>query len=469
MRLVNTQQGPALTIHTERPRNYAYSPGDWIKGKVSRLEKIMVLDAELTIQFNGMSAVATNAFTRGFNVKRLSGQSEMLSCSRFDFFTDGQHETWQRLHAGPMRVDGGPNDLVTWDFCIQIPYTTGIDTRDPEYQMRPSYLSLEPGQVRQHHLPATCEPVDVNAQVAYYLSAQLTYTDYGRKQYDTATFEILVKSGMRADLISENNPKMKGWMRTVTGYSLVPGMSSFVSLKHKTKQFMGSSRVPKLTYEVAFSMPGTLQLNHPDYLPFLIRLRTDAKQTADILQDVPMEATIKNIRMTLVKVTEIIAGAPADWHEAKSYGIGEIPMDLGLGNIFDWASERPTMYISQTAAPFNVGKHFALRLQPDGLYSGKTRLTELRPPIEPAFVTYNLKVSYKIKYEVDIEVEGEATNITEESKVDMIAPQGEALPPLKATALRASGIGAAYDDFTPENDPAYDEGTFLAPGAWARV
>lgn len=464
MRLVNSYESPALAIYTELPRTHAYNPGDWITGRVSRLDKIVVPDAELTIQFNGMTAVATNAFARGYDIKRPSHQSEFLSSTRFDFFTDGRDETcrqtFRRLHAGPLRVDGGPNTGATWEFRVQIPYTTGIDTRDPNIHARPSYLSLAPDEVQRHRLPATSEPFVLNAQVGYHLCAQLTYTDYGKRQCDGSILEILVKSGNKPDLISNNNSKTKGWMKTASSYTMAHGMSSGSSFKQRTKQFLKTSTVPKLTYEIAFSMPGTLQLHHPDYLPFSIRLRTNVGETSGSLRDVPILATITDMRLTLIKITEIVAGAPADWHEAKSHGYDEISMDLGLRRIFERPSEHLKLQITPTATPLHIGKLFALRLQPDGLYSGKLRLGELAliPPIEPAFVTYNLKAHYKIKYEVDIDVAGEVTTVSEATKVDMIAPVGEGLAPVAGPAYTADGLGNAYDEFSSDYaDPAYDE------------
>lgn len=392
-----------LALYPADDRWHAHSPGDYICGKVTRFEKLVSPEATLVVAIRAKST----AYTTG------SGQATTRHSSEFTFFTNNQYNPQQIVHEGPMHVEQGPSNGLNWEFCIQLPKTTGLSWPAHKWKyMKASYLPITPEEIAEHALPPSFDTDTTTTD--YYLEAILEYKAHGKTKRVTSRVPIYVRAESLVGPITEFNIKDKRFRLDARHYNLMPGVSrDQLSFKQKTKALFGTSSVPSLRLQVDFSMPRVLQLGHPGCIPLKLQIRKEAAGTTEALNDIRHKVTITSVRIICKELYEAMASQYDTDYNWRS-------RDLGLETVFN-ALTAPLEVETYPGAPeLNLGAKLNLRLQTGGLYKGSTPLPMIHQRLTPSFTTYNIKVKNEFKYRVALEIGGHKEEFEDQVEVTLL-------------------------------------------------
>lgn len=394
-----------LALYPDGHRWHAQSPGDYICGRVTRSEKLVSPETSLLVALRGESRVS---YTSG------GSQTSTRHSSTFTFFTNDQYSPQQTLHVGPMHVEEGLSDGLSWEFRIQLPKTSGLSFEAHRWKYtKGSYLPIEQEEIVKHPLPPSFyAPI---ATTDYFLEAILEYKTHGKTERVTSRAPIHVRAESLTNVITDFNLTGRRFKLNARRYTLLPGISrDQLSFKQKTKSLFGTRDVPTLRLQVDFSLPRVVQLGHPDCLPLKLQVRKEAAGTSEDLHDLSLKATVTSIRI-ICKETCIARASEFDFERSSS------SRDLGLESVFDALEAPLEVEVHRGASEIDLGAKLNLRLHADGLYTGNRCLIRLHQGLTPSFTTYNIKVEHEFKYRLSLEIGGHKEEFEDRLAVTLLA------------------------------------------------
>ena len=391
---------PELAI--ELDENLAtYCPGDTIIGGVVRKVHTVSTRAWVTIKLHGRA--------KSKLIER-RGDGSSYYRGRFHFFN--LNKTGQTLFDGPVHIPPG-GDPQVWPFALTIPTRPFPGAVKQGNIQDRSYLPLTDEAIAASSLPSSfafdnkSSSLNFHAFVEYYLEA--AFREEKDSSPTTATLLIILRADSTPyplttfNLISRIHP---GYIKT---QHLIPGMESTeLSFHQKTQRFFGSSKVPQFSFSVYIDSPTVLQMQNPIPIPFKIRIVPNREQTSDIIADVPQTIMLTSLTMELKATTRIMCEGHMGPHTAsgtKEYNFAPEGTVLGLNNPINI----PLSSDSETTA-LDVGAFLGLSLD---YRCAKSRGKQLRQfgNLYPSFVTYNIRHSHQLSWELILEVAGEKTKI----------------------------------------------------------
>lgn len=428
-----------LAIQVDGSPKPRFSPGDVIIGRVQRTSPIVSPRARVSISLHGRAKSRLVVH---------HGQSSTVYRGRFQFFDDRQNV--YQLFDGPCHIEAGSQS--DWPFAVTVPTSLnhGVLTRGNPYGR--SFLPLTPGDVANHPLPSTFSggSSSVSAFVEYFLHAKLWLHVHDSTEFHEAILPIAIWNPWRDPPITEFKLRRHNIPYTITSQRLVPGMEDAkLSISQKTQKFFGSSKVPVLNFVPEISIPTVIQIENPKPFPFLIRINPVWSKTSEIIRNVPQKVRLTHIELHLKEDVEI----KCDSFSSRGRGGSnshkrDLRADVALRSL------GKDVYIpcvggGSPAQPLDLGNLLNFRLG----YAGMIRQISVHPHgIYPDFMTYNIRNTHRLKWEVHISVANEVEKFRGEQMVTILPPSDASWvhpPPLPQPQREESWIHPPAEDVLP--------------------
>jgi len=163
-------------------------------------------------------------------------------------------------------------------------------------------------------------------------------------------------------------------------------------------------------------MPLHIQLDNPARIPLILRVVPQENGTSDVIKDVVHPIKINWMNLSILSQVEIVC-------KPNSSGCCKIPkdenvftQDLGLNRVFSELKEPIVTFSGPRDQQINIGNILQLALTHDGLRSGGKHLSQ-SVSMQPSFVTFNIRLSHKIIWEMSLGIAGETRTISTEAGV----------------------------------------------------
>ncbi|KAL4932239.1 uncharacterized protein BDV17DRAFT_217436 [Aspergillus undulatus] len=384
------------------PDNSWHKPGDTITGRVHRTAAGVAPEARVTVSLHGRSKTK-------LQIRR--GQNTHTYRSSFNTLSARAASQAQVLAAGaPLHIPSGSQG-ESWRFALTIPPLVH-DVRD-KWQRK--YFS-SPGGVHDEPFPPPgtffwdgdnwFTGKKGHGFTEYYVQAtiQLVHQHKGRTVRDehVAIAPFPLRNVYPGLPISDFG--MKSWMcqRTVTAYRLVPGAGDGdgkLSFGQKTRQMFGSSKVPRLTFALALTLPQFLQVGNGGIIPVNMKIEpvTMSGLTSEDIYDIPQDVVIRSFSLRVKSRTAIQAerhGLDRSSGEVKllpAGAVGLLRQDLSISvTPVATSGSKP----GGTGGEINLGETLGIRVPEKGLHED--------------LVAYNIVRSHELVWEVEGVVAGES-------------------------------------------------------------
>lgn len=471
--------GPELEIQLDSigRSHQQFQPGSVITGRVIRRSPGVSPRAAVSIQLLGRAKTK-------ITVSRNNGQTSSKSHyrNRFNFFEPTQ--TRQFLFDGPLHIapDASAVEPASWSFAVSVPvYPSPRALMSGGGDAEACFLSLRPEDICSQPLPASFITegrqfnVRFQAYVEYQLEALLITT--GKQGKDvTAVLPIQLCAPSTQHPLSNFEIHRRSMLGLVSTYHLVPGMEKAeLSFKQKTKQLLGSSKVPSFGYAVHVDCPAVIQLENPTPIPFSMRIQPDGRpgRTSDIIQDVDQTVALTSLEIVLKAHTAVIA--PTTFHTQKANDSVKhiIPLPVtALGRIINPSTETDTptdkraddQSHASTMEPFgliipskwrasdetalNIGglMDFQLFSTHATALSRSLGRTTTNDRITPDFETYCIRHSHTIKWKIALEIAGKTSKHESEQIVTIIGPSEPPPPPSPPVTAANQQMGDNFEE-----------------------
>lgn len=421
--------------------------------------------------------------------------------NRFNFFDSTQ--TRQFLLDGPLHIAPGTVEPAAWPFAVDVPLTPSPRAlRSDGGAQKTCYLSLSPEDVASTPLPASFAAegrhrnVRFEAYVEYHLEATLMTSGAHGKDV-TAVFPIQMSAPPLRHAITNFDIHRRSMQNSVSTYHLVPGMETAeLTFKQKTKQLMGSSKVPMFGYTMHVDCPAVIQLGNPAPIPFLIRIVPDPKRTSEVIHDVDQTVVLTSLELVLKAHTATVAPSTFSSQHAHDTFKHSISLPVAaLGQRLNPLVTReappvdsksdaqqppasaqqkvcglilPSKWQAGDEAALNIGAAMDFRLS-------STHATALGQPIArtaggvitPGFESYCVRHNHTLKWKISVEIAGKTVKHESEQTVTIVGPsESHPPPPLAAVARedeKAFEQLPAYGASTQQGGPSNYSGVTDAP------
>lgn len=381
-----------------------YLPCDTIVGSLIRSTKILAPDAIITLSLTG------RAKTKLTKKKHVYRNSRLLV------------NTGPRvIFKGPLHLADGSKEPLSWSFAVGIPLEPTTCRTSPGCEV--SLFPMDQEHPGHHLLPATFVSRDpafgepAMCFVEYYLTAHLHYVSTRHSESSTAVSKIIVRHPLEPILSSPNLSACEV-RRQIQSYHLVPGMENApLSFRQKMKTIFESSKVPEIHLDVCLKVPDVIQLDSTEPFPLVVEARPQIDRTCDKLKDDMPYIIVADVRMVLKENTYLIAGDICDkchghfYYELVELGLSHAFRQLESPIIISTAAENPSV---------NIGSLFGLVLHQSGLASHQKKLTQ-DADIHPDFMTYNIRRTHEVGWQVTIVVAGKSHQVKFNSVMRIIA------------------------------------------------
>lgn len=390
-----------LKFDVAAPPGWTFSPGDTIIGNVVRHAPIVAPDAIVTLGLIGRLRV------------RISEQEGPGTYSQHKY-THYRSE-WNLINhkldvisRGPLHLAEGSDESLGWPFSIDIP-TEPIDTVTQNRIQKASFLPLNKDNPACHVLPGSfisagkstigsCE-----AYVEYFLKSELRYIRSGSAETHTVTWPVTLRYPVEeADLFSLQASRTQA---KIQSQRLLPGMENkSLSLKQKTLKAFGSSSVPEFHYQVEFTFPYVLQLDHPSPIPITLNVIPQRDKISTNIKEVTPDVHIHELKILLWRRTSV--RAPTYDKENVRGDTILSSMDFKLETAFRDIQTPLVISTGKGNEPIDLGSIFQLFLHPNGLTSGKKRYLS-RASVYPTFTSWNIRHTHTLEWKVSLTIAGE--------------------------------------------------------------
>ncbi|KAK7212784.1 hypothetical protein V2G26_019962 [Clonostachys chloroleuca] len=412
---------PDLGIELHNPPIF-FHPGDSLSGRIYRQTTIISPEAHLTINLFG--CLATQVNDNPSRVMVLLGSTKSL-------------------FKGAVHIPPDATCRHEWPFHIRLPKNPSYRCVSSEMSnsSMPLFLPIDQESISGHPLPPTCRTKSpyFYASVDYFLEAKLIYERKGVKDIVRCQYPLLLRLADLSPPIADSRLKIHEFKRIVHSQRLVPGMRGApLSLGQHVKKFFHTSSVPRLNLQVLIATPSVIQLNHPDPISLTIKAIPNWSKSSDVLQNVSQTARLVRFWAVLSSICEI----PAQYRPLTFTG----PEKYTIRHSFVCHSEPLVEIIcSADEEPKDVGKEINLRLvDPEYLV--------------PNFVTYSMKVTHKLSFEMRWVIEKECIKIHDEQPV-MLMPESidrdKECQPGSSGTLPSNPFAGLEDDM--DSPPTFEE------------
>lgn len=453
-----------------------YHPGDIITGRVTRASPVVSPRTQVSLRLLGRAKTK-------IVVTRSNGQSTSRSVhrNRYNFFETTQ--TRQFLYDGPVHVtSAGLREPLSWPFRLEIPlHPSPQAVRSEGGTSDTSYLSLNPADIASAPLPGsfTAYGHHRNAKfetyVEYHLEADLL--DSG-SQGKSVTAVLPIHMRARPSMpypLADFDLQRRVLQGQVTTFHLVPGMENAeLSFKQKTKQFMGSRKVPMFGFSLEVECPGTIQLGNPTPIPFTMRVVPNKPRTSEVIHDVPQKVVLKSLELVLKAHTETLAptmfstkhtedtlkhhislpvaglGKMINPQTGSSPPAGEAGESSSAGAAAAAVAAHPHVWGTILPSRWEAGKETALDLgtaMDFHLFSthaaalGQTVARAANGPIYPSFTTYCIRHTAQLKWKAELEIAGQSEKYESQHAVTIIGPSQPNAPPAAVAQPQSEKAG----------------------------
>lgn len=390
-----------LRISIAAPPKWTYYAGDTIIGSVNYCPHLAAADVIISLALIGLTKTS---------ITRNNGTSSHTSDGVWKLFDFAP----QVLYRGPVQIPQD-NSEINRTFSIHIPETASLSAIRNHTQAE-SFIPFHAAYIAHHPVPGTCSAKWIGAELCidYHLQAQLKYKSHGSWVVQRATAPVTLGHRMidpRAISFALQRQSIS------SGYRLPSAQDEKLSLTQKTRQMFSLSKKPEVFFTVDMDMPLHIQFDNPTPIPLVVRVVPHGNETSTTTADVAQEIKINSMELSIQSKTEIIC---------KSSGLGQykIPkaenvftQKLGLRKLFQ-ELETPITSSGMQEQKINIGNMLQLVLRHDGLRSGNIRLSR-SVGIQPSFVTFNIKLSHKMIWEISLDIAGKTRKISSEVGVSI--------------------------------------------------
>ncbi|KAJ5928218.1 hypothetical protein N7466_007174 [Penicillium verhagenii] len=397
---------PAFKFDIAAPYEWAYSPGDTIIGNLVRRMPIVTSEASIKLYFFGRVKVKITKHN-------LNGpEQNTVSIYRDDWQLIASNET--TVFKGPLHLAEGADVPLSWPIRVDIPHQAmqpyGHGRHDWQSSFLPMGVEYPAADPTKRLLPGSFySDSDMGRSyelVEYYLKAEMNYEFGGHHKSHEAICPITLRHQL-PDPISA--PRMFKQIQQISTYRLLPGMEDAeLSFKQHAKQIFSSSKVPRLRYELLFTVPTSIHLDDPTPLPLRLEIIPDSAGTSASINDVAHHLRIVELEFEIHLKTQSQAPSailgvihPHEHDEDLSINFERSLADLEQPLILTTGEKR---------MPVDLGNIFQLSLHGWGVKAGNRkivwdawRMAQLRP----SFMTYNIKHSHTMKWKITFEIAGE--------------------------------------------------------------
>lgn len=419
----HTQSSAELAIQLEGNSKFN-SPGDTIIGRVIRREHTVTPKAVVTIKLFGRAkSKVTEHANNSWDAHR--------GC--FNLFPE--RGIFEKVFEGPVHIppDGGPE---AWPFALTIPMAPSPRSVTAGNSKEYSYLPLDNETIAGSSLPATftCygSSSDIEAFVEYYLEAEyvqethsahsLSRSSLPHRSTSKATLLILLRGDSTPYPLEDFGLRKRIYPGSIKSQHLVPGMETAkLSFHQQMRQVLGSPKVPEFGFNAHIEYPGVIQLQNPNPIPFKLWIVPNRERTSDILEDIQYTLAITSLTMTIIENTSVICygsfSIPHYGDDAVDHKFAAKKTILGLPDSFDIQSGLDTKALDLGASlQLTVfSNHARVRGKALGGF----------PTLRPSFITYNIKHSHQLRWEMDLELAGESVHLISQTPVSLLAASGE--------------------------------------------
>ena len=403
---------PELSIKLDDPVASHY-PGETVTGEIIRRIHTVSTRAWITIRLYGRTKSK-------LTIRRNNGNNTTTHHYRGRFNLFGPGEICQKVYDGPVHIPpgGGPQ---TWRFALIIP--TGPSPRSVKMEnlQDRSFLPLNDADIAASSLPPTFAFESAGWRerfhcfVEYYLEAE--FRQENSSHIAKAAVPIPIPTASIPYPFEKFDLNTRKYPGCIKSQRLIPGMENAeLSFRQKTQKLFGSSKVPQFSFSVQVDYPTTIQMQNPNPISFKIRIVPDRARTSDVILDVPQTIKLTSLSMEIEATTSIICDATFSARTAnateKHNFANRVPL---LGN-------RSPITISPDpdAKALDLGALLELSLHPQHASVGGRALPQFGR-LYPSFVTYNIKHSHRLRWQLILEAAGESAKFTGEQAVSILA------------------------------------------------
>ncbi|KAJ5915850.1 hypothetical protein N7454_010991 [Penicillium verhagenii] len=400
-----TSGSPAFKFDIAAPHEWAYSPGDTIIGNLVRKKPIVTPAASIKLYFFGRVKVKIT--------ERRTGTDEPSeSIYRDDRQLIASNET--NVFKGPLHLAEWGDDPLSWPISVDIPrqamkpYGHGQDNWQSSFL--PMGVEVPAADPTKRLLPGSFYSSNNSRSsyelVEYYLKAEMRYEFGGHHKSHEAIFPIILRH-QPPETISA--PRMFKQIQQISTYRLLPGMEDAeLSFKQHAKQMFFSSKVPRLRYELLFTVPTSIRLNDPTPFSLQLEIIPDLDETSASINDFAQNLRIVGLEFHMHLKTQ--SQAPSTFlgsihrHEHKD----DLSIDFkrSLADL-----EHPLVLTTgEKRVPVDLGNIFQLSFHGWGVKAGNRKIgwdMWRNTQLQPSFITYSIRHSHTMDWKITFEIAGE--------------------------------------------------------------
>lgn len=330
------------------------------------------------------------------------------------------HGVWELFEFAPQILHRGPvhsqdtSETTNIPFSINIPETASLSALR-EHDQAESFLPLHAAYIAQHPLPGSfsAEWPGANLSIEYHLRAQFQYKCNGPGLFQRATAPITLghpaidPSTICFALQRRSIPGM------ICGLQLRPPIPEKLSLTQRTRRMFSLSKNPGFHFTVDMLMPLHIQLDNTTPIPLVLRVVPRDQGISDYVRDVAQSVKINRMELSILSKVEIICKPDNPSGQKGLRDEKVFTQHLGLQKVLRELEEPIIISSGPPDQQTNIGSLLQLVLGHDGLRSGDVHLSQ-SVEIQPSFVTYNIKLSHKIIWDVSLDIAGETRQMSSE-------------------------------------------------------
>lgn len=395
-----------LKFDIAAPSDWTFTAGDTIIGNVVRYAPIIAPDAKLSLALVGRSRIHPEL-----------GGEYAHTC----FLV---YQEQKGLFRGPLHHPEGSDTPLDWPFSIQIPNKPD-KALIKEHSKHTSLLPLNDLSHPGHHtFPGSFYSSHKHLGehnegiIEYYLRARLQYIFGGDVKSIDATWPIIMRHPIDKTVNLDTLRQISA-LRYIQSWNLTPINETF-SLRERSKKRLGILKTPVFSFRVKVTYPEVVQLDSSRVMSATLEILPE-KGTGGHHTRVLPTIEVNSIGMVLRSHCSIPKRMRSTVFSVPKDLINERKHDLGLDRLF--TSSPITLLASENRYnALNFGEFFGLRLRSNGLVAGETLLSQSKTPIQPDFVSYDIKHFNMVQWKISLTIAGEYHEVQGSGSMKLIAP-----------------------------------------------
>ncbi|KIN03532.1 hypothetical protein OIDMADRAFT_117635 [Oidiodendron maius Zn] len=405
------QTSPELSIKLDGPVASHY-PGETLTGEIIRRIHTVSTRAWITIRLYGRTKSK-------LTIRRNNGSSTTTHHYRGRFNLFAPDEICQKVHDGPVHIPpgGGPQ---TWRFALIVPTAPSPRSVKMGNIQGRSFLPLNDADIAASSLPSTFAFETARWRerfhcfVEYYLEAE--FRQENSSHITKAIVPIPIQTASIPYPFEKFDLNTRKYSACFKTQRLIPGMENTeLSFGQTMQKLFGSSKVPQFGFSVQVDYPTIIQMQNPNPISFKIRIIPDRIRTSNVILDVPQTIRLTSLSMEIQATTSIICDAT---FSSRTASATEKYNFAGQGTIL--GGSPITISPDPDAKALDLGALLELSLHPQHA-NARGRALHRFGQLYPSFVTYNIKHSHRLRWQLILEAAGESEKFTGEQAVSILA------------------------------------------------